>query len=141
MIMKTYVHLSLLLVLWLGSPTLLVHTQEVWINAAEVGEAQRTATEFVAALQAGDVHHLKQVLAGKAYEQYNVLLEQNQEYPAFLRQYYTGATMDVEEVRKEGEEVVVEVRMAFPSGERNTALLRMQRLSEETMKIVAIDEG
>jgi hypothetical protein len=68
-------------------------------------------------------------------------LEQNQEYPAFLRQYYIGATMDVEEIWKEGEEMVVEVRMEFPSGERNAALLRMQRQPEETMRIVAIDEG
>src|SRR5512147_1757621 len=51
---------------------------------------QSTFAIVFQALQSGDVQTLKSHMAGHMYEQYKVLLEQNSEYPAFLRNFYRG---------------------------------------------------
>ena len=47
-----------------------------------------TVFPFLEALKNGDVSLIKQYIAGDMYESRRILLEQNKEYPEFLRKYY-----------------------------------------------------
>lgn len=50
-----------------------------------------TVERYNAALQAGDVGALKELLGGRLYKKRRVLLEENTEYSDWLKQYYAGA--------------------------------------------------
>ena len=51
---------------------------------------------FFEALKNGDVSSLLELISGEMYRNNKVLLEQNEQYPEFLRKYYSGAKFIVE---------------------------------------------
>ena len=84
---------------------------------------------FFEALKNGDVSSLLGLISGEMYKNNRVLLEQNKQYPEFLRKYYSGAKFRVEKAVQMNGEVVVDVLIEFPSGRQST---NRWRLSEST---------
>jgi hypothetical protein len=104
---------------------------------ANVATAIRDAlTRHAAALQSGDVAAIRDSLSGKALEQNRALLEKNTEYPAFLRNFYQGATFSVGNIVPDGnKEVVTDLIIRFPNGAQTVTKLRL-RSEGKAWKIV-----
>jgi hypothetical protein len=78
------------------------------------------------ALKNGEVDEIKQYLSDDMYEKRRVLLEQNREYPAFLREYYAGAQFSVVEAIREGDDILVGIMINFAGGHRTKTRLRLR---------------
>lgn len=81
---------------------------------------------FFMALKNGEVDEIKQYLSDDMYEKRRVLLEQNKEYPAFLREYYAGAQFSVVEAVREGDDILVGIMINFAGGHGTKTRLRLR---------------
>jgi hypothetical protein len=61
------------------------------------------------------------------FERNRVLLEQNREYPDFLRKFYDGAQFKVVEVVRNGDIVVANVMIIFKDGYESEVRLQLHR--------------
>lgn len=71
------------------------------------------------AMKKGDIDTIKKYISGDLYEKSRILLEQNKDYPKFLRNYYKNATFNVKHVEKINDEIFVEIEIIFENGFRN----------------------
>jgi hypothetical protein len=78
------------------------------------------------ALKNGDVNTIKQYISGDMYSKNKILLEENKEYPAFLRNFYRGAKFQVENVEQIDANLIVNVVIEFPNGDRSRTKLLLQ---------------
>ena len=90
---------------------------------------------FFEALKNGDVNEIKQYLSTRMYNEYKTLLEQNKEYPEFLRNYYRDATFSIASASKIDGEIEVDVIIEFPNNSQSVSKLIV---SEETQRDAAI---
>jgi hypothetical protein len=91
-----------------------------------------TVLPYFSALKDGDVGAIKKYIAGNLYEKYKVLLEQNEEYPAYLRKYYQGVEFQTGEAVMIDNDVIVEIVSEFPDGRRNQGRLILSKDSQGT---------
>jgi len=92
--------------------------------AVAAGATPRDAVKlYFEASKAGDVETIKQVIGGSFYNRRRVLLEENEEYSMFLREYYQGAQLQVGNVAMKDDVGVVTVRIWFPAGTVDTQKL------------------
>lgn len=82
---------------------------------------------FFTALQDGDINAIKRYVSSAMYSKYKRLLEDNKEYPKFLRDYYRGAKFRMERTTKIDSHVVVDVMIEFPNGYRSINKLRVSK--------------
>ncbi len=101
--------------------------------AAEPSDA---ITAYFQALKDGDVGKIKQYIAGDFYEKNKVLLENNPDYPEFLRNFYQGADLEIGKSVKSGDTVIIEMRTIFPNGSTGVNKLRLKESSDGDWKIV-----
>ena len=80
---------------------------------------------FFTALKDGDINAIKRYVSSDMYSKYKRLLEDNKEYPKFLRDYYRGAKFRMERTTKNDSHVVVDVMIEFPNGYRSINKLRV----------------
>jgi hypothetical protein len=126
------------------SATLMLFVTTAVLNATSnksvdpVVEIQRTFADVFQALQAGDVAALKGHLSGAMYEQYKVLLEENSEYPAFLRNFYKGATFSVDNIAHQGDNALVDVIITFPSGSRTVTKMLLKQVDSNNWKLMRV---
>jgi hypothetical protein len=73
---------------------------------------------FFAALKAGDVTTLKAMIDGEMYNNNKILIEQNKQYPDFLRNHYGGAVFRVIKAAHINGNVMVEVKIEYASGDQ-----------------------
>ena len=78
------------------------------------------------ALKNGDVDAIKEYISDDMYEKNKILLEQNKEYPNFLRNFYRDALFQVRKVVKSGEIIFVDVRVRFPGGYQNVVKVQLK---------------
>lgn len=78
------------------------------------------------AFKNGDVDAIKEYISDDMYEKNKVLLEQNKEYPNFLRNFYRDAIFQVRKVVKSGEIIFVDVRVRFPGGYQNVVKVQLK---------------
>ena len=83
---------------------------------------------FFRSLQDGDINALKRYISSDMYKKYKRLLEQNRDYPKFLRDYYQGAKFRTEKAKEIDGYVVIDVVIEFPNGSR---IQNKLRVSEE----------
>ena len=83
------------------------------------------------ALKTGNVDAIKKYISEDMHEKNKILLEQNEEYPNFLRNFYRGALFQVKKVIKSEEIIYVDVMVSFPGGYQNVA---KYQLKEEKTK-------
>jgi hypothetical protein len=94
--------------------------QQSPVPTSQVRQATNVIVPFFQALQNGDVQTIKQYLSPSLYAQYQVLLEQNREYPDFLRKYYQGAKLQLRKISAKQGHTVVRAVINFPTGETST---------------------
>src|ERR1044072_6003309 len=63
-------------------------------------QVQASLQPLFMAMKNGDVQTMEKYFAGQMYAQYKVLLEENSEYPQFLRDFYRDAKFSVGNVTK-----------------------------------------
>ena len=90
-----------------------------------------TVLPYCMALRDGDVSLMKQYLSGDMYEKNRVLLEQNKEYPEFLRKYYQGAQFQVVKAEEIDNNILVNVEIEYPDGRLNFGKLRLGKDNQD----------
>ena len=88
-------------------------------------EIVKMCNDLFAALQSGDTVALKLLFDGDMLENNRLLLEQNEGYPNFLRNYYKGASFKINEAIPDGDAVLVGFTIDFPDGHSETQHLQM----------------
>lgn len=78
------------------------------------------------AFKNGDVDAIKEYLSDDVYEKNKVLLEQNKEYPNFLRNFYRDAIFQVRKIVKSEEMVFVDARVRFPDGYQGVTKVQLK---------------
>lgn len=91
-----------------------------------------TVLPFFEALKNGDVKLIKKYIAGYMYESKKVLLEQNMEYPEFLRNYYQGVEFYVDSAYRSGDYVLVHISLEYPNGDYGSANLYLWPIKDIT---------
>ena len=87
---------------------------------------------FLSALKDGDVDSIKRYIAGDMYESKKVLLEQNKEYPEFLRNYYRGVEFYVENTAENGDYIIVDITIEYPNGDSGSGKLYLCQINDIT---------
>jgi hypothetical protein len=75
----------------------------------------------------GDVAVIEQYFSGQMGAEYKTLLEENQDYPAFLRNFYKGATFSIAKVTPTDGGMVVDVVIQLGGGSRSVTRLNAKR--------------
>ncbi len=120
--MKNLKYLIVLFVLiTLGNPI---------ISAAQ--EPQDVVRTYFQAMQKGDVETMKAHIGGKLFEKRKILLEQNSNYPKFLKNHYDRGQIKVGEVN----DGVVTVEVQFPDGSIHSHHLVVKKNDLDQWKIV-----
>lgn len=96
--MKNSLSLALLLVLVLACNA----------RCAEPATPLDTVARFYEASRQGDVETMKSLIAGPYYKTRKKLLENNADYPQFLRKYYEGVVVQLERPSIGNEKMVAE---------------------------------
>ncbi|MFV9644900.1 MAG: hypothetical protein ACNYWU_03665 [Desulfobacterales bacterium] len=89
---------------------------------AEGEELYQTITNetlhpYLEALKNGDVNSIKQHISEDMYKRYKVLLEENKDYPEFLRNCYRGVDFWVEKIERIDHDISASVIIKFPENE------------------------
>jgi hypothetical protein len=79
------------------------------------------------AMKNGKVGKIKNYISGEMLQRNRVLLEQNREYPAFLRKFYDGAQFKVVEAVRNGDIVVANIMIIFQDGYESEVRLQLHR--------------
>jgi hypothetical protein len=91
-----------------------------------------TVFPFLEALKNGDVDLIKQYIAGDMYESRKILLEQNEEYPEFLRKYYEGVQFYIDNAHGSGDYVLVYISIEYPNGDSGSGKLCLWKINDIT---------
>jgi hypothetical protein len=104
----------------------------------EDGGPIRTVEEFLIASTEGDVDAIKALIGGPYYERRKALLNANQEYSSFLREYSKRGYMRIAEVRKEDgkNSAVVTLENRLKEGQIITTNLVLSKNQSGEWKIV-----
>jgi hypothetical protein len=97
-----------------------------------------TVIQFFEASKNGDTETIKQLIAGSFYNQRKVLLEENKDYPNFLRKYYQGTELQIGNIIMEenGTVGVVDIKIQFPDGNVDTTKLLLKKDAGGIWKVV-----
>jgi hypothetical protein len=72
-------------------------------------------TPFFNALKDGNVDIIKQYISTDMYRKNRRLLDQNRDYPEFLRKFYKGASFHAKSMLLEGDKITVDVEIQRPN--------------------------
>jgi hypothetical protein len=97
-----------------------------------------TVINYFDALKSGNVEGIKSSVAGEFYEEQKVLLEQNPQYPAFLRKNYGNAAFRLENTyQPSADRAVINVTIYFADGSESPTVFHLERASTDyTWRIV-----
>jgi hypothetical protein len=93
------------------------------------------------AMKNGDVAVIEQYSSGQMSAEYKKLLEQNQEYPSFLRNFYKGASFSIAKVTPTVDGgMAVDVMIQLAGGSRSITRLNAKRSngSPATWKVTSV---
>ncbi|MEA1867765.1 MAG: hypothetical protein U9N19_06665 [Thermodesulfobacteriota bacterium] len=79
------------------------------------------------AMKNGKVGKIKNYISGEMLQRNRVLLEQNREYPDFLRKFYDGAQFKVVKAVRNGDIVVANIMIIFQDGYESEIRLQLHR--------------
>jgi len=132
---KLYVYFLTVASLFFNSTFL---SAQVVVTNSVIDEITKTYTSLFDALRGGDLRTIQLYLLPEEYAQYKVLLEQNKEYSAFLRNFYAGANLrvgQVDSVASADNEVIGEFIVDFPGRETLNTRMRLNRDKAGSWKI------
>jgi hypothetical protein len=90
------------------------------------------------AMSAGNLRKMRPLLSQDLYRQHRALLEENAEYPGFLREWYRGATVRVDEVVAEGRTATVSLTIVRGGGELGKAAIELRKQRRRLWRISRI---
>ena len=97
-----------------------------------------TVRQFYLASQNGNVTEMQQLIAGTFYNRRKVLLEENSEYPDFLRTHYLDTRITVDKILTDdiNAVAVVTASISYPDGNRESHELILKQDDNGIWKIV-----
>ena len=97
-----------------------------------------TVRQFYLASQNGNVTEMQQLIAGTFYNRRKVLLEENSEYPDFLRTHYLDTRITVDKILTDDINAVaiVTASISYPDGNRESHELILKQDDNGIWKIV-----
>lgn len=111
----------------------LLHAQEILKNDLLYKNIKyKTFNRLFRALKAGDVNTIKKYISNDMYERYKVLLEQNEEYPNFLRDFYRDAKFRVNGIVKDEGTIFVDIMIDFPDGNQSITRMNLKEGKSKT---------
>jgi hypothetical protein len=100
------------------------------VSSADVREVLASFHALFQAMKAGNVAVIEKYFSGPMSLEYQTLLKKNQDYPAFLRNFYKGATFRITKVTPAGNgDVVVDVVIQLGGGSTSTTQLVAKRFN------------
>jgi hypothetical protein len=114
------------------------------VPCAEAEEPFDTVLSYAEALRTGDTIRIKSHIGGRLYEKRELLLDQNEEYPDYLRKFYDGAVFQISneltDLGERGQGVEIEIR--FPSGHRSEIMAIVEQEPGGSWTVVdEVDSG
>jgi len=104
---------------------------------AESVEITQTINLYSEALKKGDVNAIKSLVDGEFYKKNRSLLEQNSNYPEFLRNHFQRLELIVEEVLQKNDAIAdVRVKVTSPNGNGYLLYLKLKYFVDGGWKIV-----
>ena len=94
---------------------LMIGFSSLTANALEPND---TVISYFQALKAGDVKSIKNLITGELFDKRKVLLEQNENYPEFLKRHYQGAEFQIKAASIKDNNAQINVEVNFPDGIR-----------------------
>jgi hypothetical protein len=92
--------------------------------------------QFFEALKTGNVRALDSLLGGDFSIQMKPLLQDNQDYPEYLRQHYSQTTFSIDHLSEKMGVVVARVTVNFPGGTPQTWALTLKKGNAGEWKIM-----
>jgi hypothetical protein len=86
---------------------------------------------FLEALKNGDVDLIKHYIGSDIYESKSALLERNEEYSEFLRNFYRGVDFYIGKALESGDYIVVHVTIEFLDGDESKAKLYLGKVVDK----------
>ncbi len=108
---------------------------------SELRELHASFNTLFQAMKDGNVAVIEQYFSGSMSAEYKKLLEQNQDYPAFLRNFYKGATFSIAGVTPTSDgDMIVGVVIQLGGGSRSVTKLNVKRFdgSPATWKVIGM---
>lgn len=97
-------------------------------STSQMRELNASFHTLFEAMKNGDVAVIEQYFSGPMSQEYKKLLEQNQDYPAFLRNFYKGATFSIAKVTPTVDGgMIVDVVIQLGGGSRSVTRLNAKR--------------
>ncbi|MER3445423.1 MAG: hypothetical protein C4291_00690 [Candidatus Dadabacteria bacterium] len=106
------------------------------VFAAEGVGPVSTVIQFYKASKNGDIETMKRFISGSFYNRRKVLLEENKEYPNFLRQHYQGTKIRVVNSNITKDNAVVDISIEFPDGSIDVNSLLLKKDASGIWRIV-----
>ena len=126
--MKTGLVFLLALVVLGAGPGL---AQEVALTDPEVAAIQeQTLLPFLSALKKGDIPAMKKLISRGLLSKNRILLDENREYPAFLRNYYKDISFRVVKAEMDSSGDVMIFHVSFDSSAGSSGIYEL-KLSRE----------
>lgn len=115
----------------------LLYAQELRMGEALYEDmTSGTFLPLFGALKEGNVEVIKCYLSGDMYRQNRVLLEENKDYPQFLRNFYKGAIFSVKSAITAGDDIIADIVIEFPHGGKSLTRLRLNKENDLQWKVV-----
>ena len=103
---------------------------------AEPGQTpEQVLLEYHATLKQGDVDKMMSLLADKFYARYKDMLEKDPGYSDFIKDYYEGSTITIQESDIQFDDAVVQVLILFPNGNTSTNKFHLKRFNDDIWRI------
>ncbi len=87
------------------------------------------------ALKMGNVDMIKKYISEDMYKKYKTLLEENKDYPNFLRNYYRGIRFRRNKAVQFNNHVIVDLIVEYKNGDRNLTKLQLKKEKDQIWKI------
>jgi len=107
-------------------------------DANKTREATNTVSSFFNGLMNGDLNGIKQYISKEYYHKNRALLDDNKEYPNFLKEYYQGAKMNLLNMSMAGDNIIVDVEILFPNQTKGAYVIHLRQFDNSTWKVLIV---
>lgn len=101
-------------------------------------EPSQTVVYYFDALKTGNIEAIKNSVAGEFYAEQKILLEENAQYPNFLRKNFANASFRLGNIyQPSADRAIVNVTIYFADGSESPTVFHLERISADyTWRIV-----
>jgi hypothetical protein len=99
-------------------------------HAMENQTPGRILIEYHDALKNGDIQKMLSYLGGDFYKRYVDLLTRDPGYPDFVKNYYKGSTINIQNTMVNKSDAVVEVQIRFPNGNKSINKFHLEKSND-----------